>query len=44
MDPLAVLQMTSNAEVAKVAQEVKDRLQRVKALLMAPTTLANKAG
>ena len=44
MDPVAVLQMTSNAEVAKVAQEVKDRLQRVKALLMAPTTLANKAG
>lgn len=44
MDPVAVLQMTSNAEVAKVAHEVKDRLQRVKALLMAPTTLAKKAG
>jgi uncharacterized protein (DUF302 family) len=44
MDPVAVLQMTSNAEVAWVAHEVKDRLQRVKVLLMAPTTLANKAG
>ena len=44
MDPVAVLQMTSNAEVAKVAHEVKDRLQRVKALLMAPTTLTNKDG
>ena len=44
MDPVAVLQMTSSAEVSKVAQEVKDRLQRVKALLMASTTLANKAG
>jgi uncharacterized protein (DUF302 family) len=38
MDPVAVLQMTSNVEVAKVAHEVKDRLQRVKATLMAPTT------
>jgi len=44
MDPVAVLQMTNNAEVAKVAHEVKDRLQRVKALLMAPTTLTNKDG
>lgn len=44
MDPVAVLQMTSNAEVAKVAHEVKDRLQRVKVVLMAPTPLANKAG
>ena len=39
MDPVAVLQMTSNVEVAKVAHEVNDRLQRVKAMLMAPTTL-----
>ena len=38
MDPVAVLQMTSNAEVAKVAHEVRDRLQRVKALLSAPST------
>ncbi len=37
MDPVAVLQMTSNAEVAKVAHEVKDRLLRVKAMLMART-------
>jgi uncharacterized protein (DUF302 family) len=31
MDPVAVLQMTGNAEVAKVAYEVRDRMQRVKA-------------
>jgi len=30
MDPVAVLQMTSNTEVANVAQEVRARLQRVK--------------
>ena len=36
MDPVAVLQMTSNAEVAKVAHEVRERLQRVKASLVAP--------
>jgi uncharacterized protein (DUF302 family) len=35
MDPVAVLQMTSNAEVAKVAHEVRDRLQRVRASLIA---------
>lgn len=35
MDPVAVLQMTSNAEVAKVAHEVRERLQRVRASLMA---------
>ncbi len=33
MDPVAVMQMTSNAEVAAVAQEVRERLQRVRALL-----------
>ena len=38
MDPVAVLQMTGNAEVAKVAHEVRDRLQRVRALLLAPST------
>jgi uncharacterized protein (DUF302 family) len=38
MDPVAVLQMTGTPEVAKVAHEVKDRLQRVKAMLTAPTT------
>ena len=38
MDPVTVLQMTSNVEVAKVAHEVKDRLQRVKAILVAPIT------
>jgi uncharacterized protein (DUF302 family) len=30
MDPVAVLQMTSNPEVAGVAQEVRARLERVK--------------
>ena len=43
MDPVAVLQMTSNAEVAKVAHEVKERLLRVKASLTAPTA-ASKTG
>ncbi len=42
MGPMAVLQMTSNVEVAKVAHEVKDRLQRVKASLAAPTTSPNQ--
>ena len=34
MDPMAVMQMTGNAEVFKVAQEVTRRLQRVKAALL----------
>lgn len=33
MDPVAVLQMTSNPEVAGVAQEVRARLQRVESEL-----------
>lgn len=33
MDPVAVMQMTDNAEVAKVAQEVCGRLQRVLTVL-----------
>lgn len=33
MDPVAVMQMTSNPEVATVAQEVKERLERVRASL-----------
>lgn len=41
MDPVAVLQMTSNPEVTKVAHEVNERLQRVKALLTAPSTASN---
>jgi uncharacterized protein (DUF302 family) len=36
MDPVAVMQMTSNPEVASVAQEVRERLQRVKAALVRP--------
>lgn len=34
MDPVAVLQMTSNAEVARVAHEVRGRLERVRAALV----------
>jgi uncharacterized protein (DUF302 family) len=34
MDPVAVLQMTPNPEVARVAQEVRERLGRVKAALV----------
>ena len=41
MDPVAVLQMTSNTEVANVAHEVKDRMLRVKAVLMAPNATHN---
>jgi uncharacterized protein (DUF302 family) len=33
MDPVAVLQMTSDPVVASVAQEVRSRLQRVKSVL-----------
>jgi uncharacterized protein (DUF302 family) len=33
MDPVAVMQMTSNLEVAKVAQEVRQRLERVRSAL-----------
>lgn len=34
MDPLAMLRLTANAEVAKVAQEARERLQRVCATLI----------
>lgn len=37
MDPMAVLQMTNSAAVAKVAQEVHERLRRVRTLLLATT-------
>ena len=40
MDPVAVMQMTSNAEVASVATEVRARLERVRAALLAPHTVA----
>ena len=33
MDPVAVLQMTSNPEVASVAHEVRQRLERVRSAL-----------
>ncbi|MEO7103230.1 MAG: DUF302 domain-containing protein [Gemmatimonadaceae bacterium] len=41
MDPVAVLQMTSNPEVAQVGHEVYERLQRVKTRLTAPATTGN---
>ncbi len=34
MDPVAVLQMTTNLEVTRVAHEVRERLDRVKAALV----------
>lgn len=33
MDPVAVMQMTSNPEVARVAHEVRERLERVRSAL-----------
>ena len=33
MDPIAVMQMTSNSEVAAVAREVRGRLERVRSAL-----------
>ena len=38
MDPMAVLQMTSNAEVANVAHEARARLERVRSELVATET------
>ncbi len=35
MDPVAVMQMTSNAEVGRVATEVRARLERVRSVLVA---------
>jgi len=35
MDPVAILQMTSNPEVAHVAEEVRRRLEQVRAALVA---------
>ena len=35
MDPVAVMQMTSNPEVGKIATEVRARLERVRAALLA---------
>lgn len=36
MDPVAVLQMTPNPEVGRVAHEVRQRLDRVRSALLAP--------
>ena len=38
MDPVAVLQMTTNPEVARVAHEVRERLDRIKAALVNSAT------
>ena len=40
MDPVAVLQMTSNSEVAEVAHEVRQRLERVRSALLGATAVA----
>ena len=37
MDPVAVMQMTSNAEVGNVATEVRARLERVRSMLVDST-------
>lgn len=42
MDPVAVLQMTPNPEVAGVAHEVRERLVRVKASLARPARQDDK--
>jgi len=41
MDPVAVMQMTSNAEVGMVATEVRAKLERVRAALLAPPAAAS---
>ncbi len=38
MDPVAVLQMTSDPEVAAVAQDVRSRLERVRSAISKPTS------
>ena len=41
MDPVAVLQLTKHADVAIVAQEVRQRLERVRSLLAAQSAPAS---
>ncbi len=41
MDPVAVMQMTSNPEVGRVAHEVRQRLERVRSTLVGTTAPAN---
>jgi uncharacterized protein (DUF302 family) len=36
MDPVAVMQMTSNPEIGRVAHEVRQRLERVRSVLVGP--------
>lgn len=43
MDPVAVLQMTSNPEVGRVAHEVRSRLERVKTALASNAAPAARA-
>lgn len=44
MDPVAVLQMTSSAEVTSVAHEVRERLQRVRSFLAAAPAATTDQG
>ena len=34
MDPVAVMQLTGNPEIGRVAQEVRKRLERVRSMLV----------
>ena len=43
MDPVAVMQMTSNPDVARVAHEVRERLERVRSALTAQRAGAARA-
>ncbi len=43
MDPVAVMQMTSNAEVGRVATEVRTRLERVRSALVGRRAGADQA-
>ena len=42
-DPVAVMQMTSNAEVGRVATEVRTRLERVRSALVGRRAGADQA-
>lgn len=44
MDPVAVMQLTTNLEVEKVALEVRQRLQRVRSALTASVATATAQG
>ena len=44
MDPVAVMQMTSNPEVGKVAAEVRERLERVRSALLERPAATTRPG